>query len=107
MTAKEVIKFALAGYKTPAEIKKLSDAEITADEVSQLKDAGYSKDEVFKLLELVETSPTIQEAAPKKLEDAKQIKENPTVLEDVPEIKVNQELEDENKQILENLFKED
>ena len=106
MTAKEVIKFALAGYKTPAEIKKLSDAEITAEEVSQLKEAGYSKDDVFKLLELVETSPAIQEAAPKKLEDAKHIKENPTVLEDVPDIKVTQENEDERKQILENLFKE-
>lgn len=68
MTVKDAIGYALAGYNTPAEIKKLAENGITPDEVKALKELGYTKSDVFKLFEMVETSPKIQEAAPEDLE---------------------------------------
>ena len=76
-------------------------------DIVDLAKAGYKPADVFKLLELVETSPALQEASPEKVEDAKQIDEKQEVLEDVPEIKTTEPKADEDKAILDNLFKED
>lgn len=76
-------------------------------DIIDLAKAGYKPADVFKLLELVETSPALQEASPEKVEDAKQIDEKQEVLEDVPEIKTTEPKADEDKAILDNLFKED
>ena len=76
-------------------------------DIIDLAKAGYKPADVFKLLELVETSPALQEASPEKVEDAKQINEKQEVLEDVPEIKTTEPKADEDKAILDNLFKED
>lgn len=76
-------------------------------DIVDLAKAGYKPADVFKLLELVETSPKVQEAAPEDLPDAKQIKEEPKALENVPEINTKEQETDEDKEILDNLFKED
>ena len=86
MTVKDAFKYALAGCTTPSEIKKFADNDITPDEITALKNAGYTKEEMFKLMEMVETSPTLQEAAPEKLEEAKHIDDTKDV-DEVPEIK--------------------
>jgi len=55
-------------------------------DIIELAKAGYKPADVFKLLEMVETSPTLQEAAPEKIEEAKHIDDTKDV-EEVPEIK--------------------
>lgn len=84
MDIKDVVKFAINGYK-PAEIAKLKDTGITGDEAAALKAAGYTPEDVFKLLEFVETSPAIKEAAPEKLEEnVDKLNSEPEV---IPEVK--------------------
>lgn len=80
-------------------------------DILDLAKAGYTPADVFKLLELVETSPKIQDAAPEDLEDAKHIeKEEPQALENVDSIDTtgskDEVDEDENEKILDKLFED-
>ena len=76
------------------------------DDIITLAKAGYTPKQVKELLEWVETSPKVQEAANVPTE-VNNITE-PKALENVPDISTTgKEQKDENEEILANIFKED
>lgn len=76
------------------------------DDIITLAKAGYTPKQVKELLEWVETSPKVQEAAtvPTEVNNTTE----PKALENVPDISTTgPEQKDENAEILANIFKED
>lgn len=76
------------------------------EDIITLAKAGYTPKQVKELLEFVETSPKVQEAAPVTPEVS--IPSEPQAMETVPNINTKDlEQEDETEKILANIFKED
>lgn len=101
MNIKDIIPFAIFGCKAQ-EIKKLKEEGVTPDEIKALKEAGYTPNDLFKLLEMVETSPAIQEAAPEKLEE--NINKSKPDPDPEPEKVEEKEETNDNESVLDKLF---